>query len=118
MGVNQVGVVAWVKCCCEEGRTADPSASPDFLSRVAASVGCVWFSLKRTTSGVAGESSAAGNPGTLGMTKGGVGFQSASVARIPGLKRETWGTLRLLPSIGLGTTKGQAPRWPRPKPMT
>src|SRR5882672_8618148 len=49
--------------------TADPSASPDFLSRVAASVSCVWFSLERTTSVVAGESSEAGNPGTLGMTK-------------------------------------------------
>jgi hypothetical protein len=53
----------------QEWRTADPSASPDFLSRVVASVGCVWFSLKRTTSGVADESSAAGNPGSLGMTK-------------------------------------------------
>jgi hypothetical protein len=51
-----------------EWHTADPSASPDFLSRVAASIGCVWFSLKRTTPGVADESSAAGNPGTLGMT--------------------------------------------------
>jgi hypothetical protein len=49
--------------------TADPSASPDFLSRVAASVSCVWFSLERTTSVVAGESSEAGNPSTLGMTK-------------------------------------------------
>jgi hypothetical protein len=29
----------------------------------------VWFSLERTTSVVAGESSEAGNPGTLGMTK-------------------------------------------------
>jgi hypothetical protein len=29
----------------------------------------MWFSLKRTTSEVAGESSAAGNPGSLGMTK-------------------------------------------------
>jgi hypothetical protein len=29
--------------------TADPSAPPDFLFRVAASVGCVWFSLGRTT---------------------------------------------------------------------
>ncbi len=29
--------------------TADPSASPDFLSRVAASVDCMWFSLRRTT---------------------------------------------------------------------
>jgi hypothetical protein len=47
----------------QEWRTADPSASLDFLSRVAASVGCVWFSLKRTTSGVADESSAAGNSG-------------------------------------------------------
>src|SRR6202035_5286170 len=52
-----------------EWRTADPSASPDFLSRVAASVSCVWFSLKRTTSGVAGESGDVGNPGTLGMTE-------------------------------------------------
>ena len=52
-----------------EWRTADPSPSPDFLSRVAASVSCVWFSLERTTSVVAGESSEAGNPGTLGMTK-------------------------------------------------
>src|ERR1700732_3917327 len=57
------------KCGAPEWRTADPSATPDFLSRVAASVGCVWFSLKRTTSGVAGESSAAGNPGSLGMTE-------------------------------------------------
>jgi hypothetical protein len=29
--------------------TADPSASPDFLSRIAASISCMWFSLKRTT---------------------------------------------------------------------
>src|SRR5882757_7985658 len=29
--------------------TADPSASPDFLSRIAASINCMWFSLKRTT---------------------------------------------------------------------
>jgi hypothetical protein len=29
--------------------TADPSASPDFLSRVVASVNCMWFSLERTT---------------------------------------------------------------------
>jgi hypothetical protein len=46
-----------------------PSASPDFLSRVAASVNCMWFSLGRTTYVVAGESGEAGNPGTLGMTK-------------------------------------------------
>jgi hypothetical protein len=32
-----------------EGRTADPSATPNFLSRVAASVNCMWFSLGRTT---------------------------------------------------------------------
>ncbi len=31
------------------GETADPSASPDFLSRVVASVNCMWFSLGRTT---------------------------------------------------------------------
>jgi hypothetical protein len=49
--------------------TADPSAPPDFLSRVAASVNCMWFSLERTTYVVAGESGEAGNPGTLGMTK-------------------------------------------------
>src|ERR1700733_13269555 len=30
-------------------RTADPSASPDFLLRVAASVNGMWFSLGRTT---------------------------------------------------------------------
>jgi hypothetical protein len=29
-------------------RTADPAAPPDLLSGVAASVGCVWFSLGRT----------------------------------------------------------------------
>jgi hypothetical protein len=29
--------------------TADPSAPPDFLSRVAASVNYMWFSLRRTT---------------------------------------------------------------------
>ena len=39
-----------------EWRTADPSAPPDFLLRVAASVSCVCFSLERTTSVVAGES--------------------------------------------------------------
>jgi hypothetical protein len=32
-----------------EWRTAGPSASPYFLSRVAASVNCMWFSLGRTT---------------------------------------------------------------------
>jgi hypothetical protein len=32
-----------------ESETADPSATPDFLSRVAASVDCMWFSLRRTT---------------------------------------------------------------------
>jgi hypothetical protein len=32
-----------------EGRTTGPSASPDFLSRVAVSVDCMWFSLGRTT---------------------------------------------------------------------
>jgi hypothetical protein len=51
-----------------DGRTADPSAPPDFLSRVAASVNCMWFSLRRTTYVVAGESGEVGNPGTLGMT--------------------------------------------------
>jgi hypothetical protein len=43
--------------------------SPDFLSRVAASVNCVWFSLLRTTCVVAGESGKVGNPAALGMTK-------------------------------------------------
>ena len=28
---------------------------PDFLSRVAASINCMWFSLRRTTFAVAGE---------------------------------------------------------------
>jgi hypothetical protein len=51
-----------------EGRTADPSASPDLLSRVAASVDCMWFSLGRTNYLVASESGEVGNPGTLGMT--------------------------------------------------
>ena len=50
-------------------RTADPSATPDFLSRVAASVNCMWFSSRRTTYVVPGESGEVGNPGTLGMTK-------------------------------------------------
>ena len=54
-----------------EWRTADPSASPDFLSRVAASVNYMWFSLRRTTYVVAGESGEVGNPGRLGMTKRG-----------------------------------------------
>src|SRR5258708_1749117 len=52
-----------------ESETADPSAPPYFLSRVVTSISCVWFSLERTTSVVVGESSEAGNPGTLGMTK-------------------------------------------------
>jgi hypothetical protein len=49
--------------------TADPSAPPDLLSIVAASVNCMWFSLGRTTCVVAGENCEVGNPGTLGMTK-------------------------------------------------
>jgi hypothetical protein len=56
-----------------DGRTADPSAPPDFLSEVAASVKSVWFSLRRTTYVLFGESGEAGNPGTLGMTKERVG---------------------------------------------
>jgi hypothetical protein len=51
-----------------DGRTADPSAPPDFLSRVAASVKGMWFSLRRTTYVVADESGEVGNPGSLGMT--------------------------------------------------
>ena len=50
-------------------RTADPSAAPDFLSRVAASVNYMWFSLGRTTYVVAGESGEAGNPSTLIMNR-------------------------------------------------
>jgi hypothetical protein len=42
---------------------------PDFLLRVAASIKYMWFSLRRTTYLVVGESGEAGNPGTLGMTK-------------------------------------------------
>ena len=57
------------RCGAHEWRTADPSASPDFLWRVVTSVSCMWFSLERTTSVVAGEGSEAGNPGTLEMTK-------------------------------------------------
>jgi hypothetical protein len=41
----------------------------------------VWFSLERTTSVVAGESSEAGNPGTLGMTKERVVAEAALVRR-------------------------------------
>ena len=55
--------------CLGFRRTAGPSASPDFLSRVAASINCMWFSLGRTTYVVAGEIGEAGNPGTLGMTE-------------------------------------------------
>ncbi len=57
-------------------KTADPStarrdrsAPPDFLSKVAASVGCMWFSLRRTTYVVAGKGRDGGNPGTLLMNK-------------------------------------------------
>jgi hypothetical protein len=32
-------------------------------------------------------------------TEGERGFHSRSVARIPGLKGETWGTLRFVPSV-------------------
>jgi hypothetical protein len=51
-----------------DGRTAGPSATPDFLSRIAASVNRMWFSLGRTTYAVAGESGEVGNPAALGMT--------------------------------------------------
>jgi len=41
-----------------------------------------------------------GNPGTLGMTKGWVGVSSRNwFEGAPGLKCETWGTLRFHPSI-------------------
>jgi hypothetical protein len=40
-------------------------ASPGFLLRVAASVNCMWFSLRRTTYVVVGESGEVGNPGAL-----------------------------------------------------
>ena len=60
--------------------TAGPSAPPDFLSEVAASVNSVWFSLKRTTYVVAGESGEVGNPGTLGMTRGSVAIPGKVVA--------------------------------------
>ncbi len=46
----------------------DRSASSDFLSRVAASVDCMWFFKENHISGT-GESGEVGNPGTLGMTK-------------------------------------------------
>ena len=42
-------MLAAYKTGAAERRTAGPSASPDFLSRVAASVNCMWFSLRRTT---------------------------------------------------------------------
>ncbi len=46
--------------------TADPSASLDFLLRIAASVEMHVVLLKRTTSVAVVESSEAGNPGTPG----------------------------------------------------
>jgi hypothetical protein len=53
----------------------------------------------------------------LGMTKGRLGFPSGLVAGIPGLKRETWGTLRLLPTR---TMEGASPLSfsARPVPLT
>jgi hypothetical protein len=57
---------------------ADPSASPDFLSRVAASISCMWFSLGRTIQVVAGESCDVGNPGMVLMTKRRVGVSSGN----------------------------------------
>jgi hypothetical protein len=70
------------------------SASPDFLSRVAASVGCVWFSLKRTASGIADESSAAGNPASLGMTKGEGRSKERAVAEPRHLSKQIWTGLK------------------------
>jgi hypothetical protein len=66
---------------CSARETADPSAPPDFLSRVAASVNCVWLSLRRTTYTVAGESGEVGHPGTLGMAKGRVAERGGPLSR-------------------------------------
>jgi len=57
-------VEVWpVEVAAHEWRTADPSASR-ISGESCGSVGCVWISLKRTTSGIAGESSEkAGHPG-------------------------------------------------------
>jgi hypothetical protein len=42
-------MLAACKSGAAERRTAGPSASPDFLLRVAASIKDMWFSLRRTT---------------------------------------------------------------------
>jgi hypothetical protein len=47
------------------GEVGNPG-TPDFLSRVAASINRVSFSLRRTTCVVAGVSGEVGNPGTFG----------------------------------------------------
>ena len=44
MGVNEVGVVAWMKSCYVEGRTADPSAALGMTKvRVVAWVRCCYM---------------------------------------------------------------------------
>jgi hypothetical protein len=53
----------------EPGRTADPSAAPDFLSKTVASVDFMRLSLRRAAYVAAGRAREVGNPGTLGMTK-------------------------------------------------
>ena len=50
--------------------TADPSASPDFLSRVVASVNCMWFSLGENHKSGAGQSCEVGKSGYARDDKG------------------------------------------------
>jgi hypothetical protein len=64
------------------GAGRDRPASPDFLSRIAASVNYMWFSLERTTYVVGGESGEVGNPSTLLMTQ-----RERTVVLVPRLRR-------------------------------
>jgi hypothetical protein len=56
----------------------DRSASPDFLSKVVASVNCIWFLFEENHKSGAGESCEAGGRGTLLMTKERVGASSGN----------------------------------------
>jgi len=106
--------------------TADPSASTpnDTVPRLRRSDPCwtdpspfrawadVWQSALRAVdsvailAGVISPSTCRAKFLLFGRQRG-AGFHARSVARIPGLKSETWGTLRLLPE-GRGLRKGTA----------
>jgi len=69
-----------LRSCFAGERTADPSAAPDFLSRLVASRTPCGFPYRKPHT-LLSLAPRTGNPGTLGMTKGTATLASAAVIR-------------------------------------